>query len=339
VHHLVLLIPAFIAGGLAFSAVPTLLAQSEVEKFELVGRIVLPNGEIDTSVRPKVFLQSIRTIFFDQTVASRGWAFRFKGVEAGKYTLFVAAQDLGVSKQTLIIGKSHSDEDNRILIEVRLEPKSASSSEVSVASLTVSDEARSEYQKALECLSRQDREEAIRHLERAVEVAPQYADAWNRLGTISYKAQEYERAEHYFREAIEQDPSSYSPLVNLGAALLLQDRLQEALIVNLEATQRQPDDPLAHAQLGGTYFALGELDKAEHHLKTAKAKDEAHFSNPQLMLAKVYLQQQKYSAAIEEMEDFLRIHPDYPLADRLHQLIDIARKKLKESRGGVKPDP
>jgi tetratricopeptide (TPR) repeat protein len=307
---------------------PNTSLQKDIQLFELYGKILLPDGEIDPSVRPQVFLQSTRTIFYEQTVASRGWTFRFKGVEAGSYTLFVVAQGLGDSKRTIVVGESLADSDGRQQVEVRLSGRSAASAEVSAVLLSIPEDARSEYKEALKCLSRKDREGAIHHLEEAIKIAPHYSDAWNRLGTISYKAQEYRKAEGYFRKAIEEDPTSYPPLVNLGAALLFQDRLQDALTANREATERKPEDPLAHAQLGGTYFALGQLDQAEHHLKTAKALDEAHFSNPQLMLAKIYLQREDYSAAIGELEGFLRIHPDYPLTDRIEQLIEMARSQL-----------
>jgi tetratricopeptide (TPR) repeat protein len=322
------LIALLIAVSFYFPAIKGAILQTEVPRFELNGRILLPDGEIAPSIRPQVFLQSTRTIFYDQTVASRGWTFRFRGLEAGKYTLYVVAQGFGSSKQTLVVGKSQADSEGRIQIDVTLMAESADSAEVSAVLLAIPKDAKSEYQKALKSLSKQDRQGAIRHLERAVEIAPHYSDAWNRLGTISFKAQEYKQAEQYFREAIEQDPSSYPPLVNLGAALLLQNRLEDALSVNREAIERQPDDPLAHSQLGGTYFALGQLDKSEFHFKTAKSKDEAHFSNPQLMLAKIYLQRKEYSAAIEELEGFLRIHPDYHLSDRLKQLISKAREEL-----------
>jgi tetratricopeptide (TPR) repeat protein len=323
------LLPRAVLLLLALIPATSFLAGARPQAFELTGRIELPDGRIETRVRPRVFLQAIKTIFYDRTEADRDWTFRFSNVEAGKYTVFAIAPGLGSLKKTLVIGESQADGRGRIEITLTLLASSADSAEVSTVTLGIPKEATREYRKALDSLGKQDREAAIRHLEKAVRLAPQFADAWNRLGTISYKAQEYPNAERYFREAMEQDPTSYAPLVNLGAALLSQGKLHDALTVNLEAVERQSDDPLAHAQLGGTYFALGELDQAERHLKTAKMKDEKHFSNPQLMLARIYVQQENYSAVIEELEEFLRLHPDYPESEKLQQVIEVTREKMK----------
>jgi Tetratricopeptide repeat len=46
----------------------------------------------------------------------------------------------------------------------------------------------------------------------------------------------------------------------------------------------------------------------------AKQLDPAHFSHPQLMLSEIHLQRNEQAAAIEELEDFLRRHPDAPEA-------------------------
>jgi len=313
--------------------------EAEKQSFELQGEILLPNGEIDTDVRPRIFLQSITTIFYEQTVAARDWTFRFRAVEAGNYTLFVFAQGLGTFKKTVVVGASQADSKGRIRLSATLVPSSGSSAEVSAVALAIPKEASREYQEALECLGRQDREGAVHHLQKAVELAPHFADAWNRLGTISFKSGEYPEAERHFRKAIEEDPSSYPPLVNLGAALLSQNRLDDALKVNREAVKRQPEDPLAHAQLGGTYFALGELDLAKQHLKTAKGLDQAHFSSPQLLLAKIYAQLEQHALVIEELEEFLRIHPDHAYSAELKEVIERARRELKNSGGGASPEP
>ena len=56
---------------------------------------------------------------------------------------------------------------------------------------------------------------ALASLQRAVEIAPEFAAAWNNMGTIAYQSRNYLRAEECFREALSADPSAYEPLVNL----------------------------------------------------------------------------------------------------------------------------
>ena len=88
---------------------------------------------------------------------------------------------------------------------------------VSAKQLAIPEKAVTEYQEAQKELARRDVEAAVKHLERAVEIAPQFATAWNNLGTIAYQTRKYARAEECFREALAQAPETYEALVNLGA--------------------------------------------------------------------------------------------------------------------------
>jgi len=102
--------------------------------------------------------------------------------------------------------------------------------------------------------------------------------------------------------------------VNLGGVLLNLGKPDEALRLNLYAVLRQPRDALSNSQLGMSYFLTRKPDLAEKYLTVAKQLDPAHFSHPQLMLSEIHLQRDERAAAIEELEDFLRRHPDAPEA-------------------------
>lgn len=90
-----------------------------------------------------------------------------------------------------------------------------------------------------------------------------------------------------------------------------------------------PGDALAHSQLGMSYFYLGKLDDAETHLKRAKTLDAGHFSNPQLYLAEIYVNRGQTAAAIAEIEEFLRLHPDAENASQLRRTLESLRAQVK----------
>ena len=50
--------------------------------------------------------------------------------------------------------------------------------------------------------------------------------------------------------------------------------------------------------------------------------DPAHFSNPQLPLARIYLRRSEQEAALRELEDFLEHHPDSPTAPQVRAMIE-----------------
>jgi tetratricopeptide (TPR) repeat protein len=182
--------------------------------------------------------------------------------------------------------------------------------QVSAKSLSIPDKARREYDEAQKCLARRDTACAVDRLDRAVDIAPRFAAAWNNLGTIAYQTQRFADAERNFRKALEADAESYEALVNLGGVLINLRNFDEAWKHNVYAVLRRPNDALAQSQLGMTYMALGRLDLAEKHLLEAIRLDPGHFSHPQLRLAEVYLRRGDRAAAEKQVEAFRTLHPD-----------------------------
>ena len=117
--------------------------------------------------------------------------------------------------------------------------------------------------------------------------------------------------------------------MNLGGVLLKKAREEassaEALPFNQRAVQDRPEDALANAQLGMTYFKLDQFDQAEQYLLAAKRLDPAHFTQPQIFLADIYTRRGNRRAAIKELEDVLAIRPDGPLSDSIrHNLAQLS---------------
>ena len=177
-------------------------------------------------------------------------------------------------------------------------------------------------------LRQRDIEGAIASLNRAVEIAPPLGGLES-PGDHLYQTQRYADAERYFRKQLEVDANAYEPIVNLGGALVTMGRYEEAWNYNLHAVLYRPNDALAQAQMGMTYFGMGKLELAEQYLLEARKLDAGHFSHPQLMLAEIYLRWKRPGAAADQLEDFLRYHPDWPKAEELRRGIS----ELRGSRG------
>ena len=172
-------------------------------------------------------------------------------------------------------------------------------------------------------------DDAVGELRKAVQVSPQFVEAWNLLGTISYQRGEYEQAERDFRSALEYDDDAFEPTVNLGGTLLSMGRHEDALPYNQYAVLARPQSALANSQIGMNHFFLGDAPQALGYLEKAKRLDPSHFSHPQLILARLHTQQGRAPEAIEELEDFLLRHPDSPKADQVQQSIENLRDRLR----------
>ncbi|MDZ4796753.1 MAG: tetratricopeptide repeat protein [Bryobacteraceae bacterium] len=276
-------------------------------QFELQGRLEPP-------VRASVSLHAASSPFSVSALAGPDGTFRFRGLDPGSYTIAVFVPGSGEMRQTFDIGPAGADKRGRVrrtfTLSAELMNREAAH-QVSARALAIPERAKREYEEAQRCLAKRDIAGAIERLDRAVEIAPSYAAAWNNLGTIAYQTQRFPDAERNFRRALEADPDSYEPLVNLGGVLINNSNLEEAWKYNVYAVLRRPGDALAQAQLGMTYLGLNKLDLAEKHLLEAVRLDPGHFSHPQLQLAQLYLRKGDRANAAKQVEAFRVLHPDW----------------------------
>jgi tetratricopeptide (TPR) repeat protein len=292
-----------------------------------------------------VVVQSTGSAFRKETYTNLEGKFRFKKLPPGHYTVHVLHRRWGEVRQSIAVTPSFADAKGRVETRVIFRRSAAEHIRqlrerhmVSVDQLSVAKEARKQYQQATKRLEQNDTESAVNHLEKAVEISPQFAAAWNQLGTIAYHAGEYSKAEGYFREALAIENESFPPTVNLGAVLLALSRFEEALPFNESAVRIRPEDSLANSQLGINYFRLDKNEQAISHLTKARRNDPAHASVPQLTLAQIYAQQGQLKKAIRELEDLKSRHPDSQVAEIAEQaLAKIRHAASEQAHSGVAP--
>jgi tetratricopeptide (TPR) repeat protein len=312
---------AFLLAALA--AAPVFAAEP---LYDLAGRFV-PGG------RAAITLFGAASPFEAATLSDPSGRFHFHKLRAGAYIVAVYQPKRGEARQTAEVGPGTADSHGRVSLvlnfketDFELIDSALRRHTVSTSQLAIPPKALHEYAEAQKDLGKHDAESAEKHLEESVKLAPQFASAWNNLGTIAYLTARYPRAEQCFREAMTQDPTAFEPLVNLGGVLLNLNKLDEALLYNERAVLARPSEPLANSQLGMTYFAAGDFDLAVKYLETARRLDPAHFSHPQLTLAEIHLRRGDNAAAAAVLEDFLAHHPDYPTAARIRETIAKLRR-------------
>lgn len=318
----------------AISLLAGLAPCQEREVFEVAGKLLRSDGRPFPRASPVLFLDSATSPLALRTYADRSGAFRFKEVPAGTYTLIAHIPLEGEFRKTVEVGPSFADSRKRINLEVRADRLDSQESGhvVSATDLAIPADAKREYLKAMSLLERKDVEGAVASLQKAVQIAPNFVECWNHLGTIAYTTRKYAEAEKYFRIALEHDAGAYSPTVNLGGTLLSSGRFEESLDLNRQAVRMMPDDALAQSQLGMSYYFLGRYDEAESNLKQAKALDPAHFTLPQLLLAAIFERKGNLPGAVEELEDFLRRHPDSDRAPSVRSEVESLRARLKKAK-------
>jgi tetratricopeptide (TPR) repeat protein len=289
-------------------------------------------GRLEPGAKAAITIHGSTRPYSDSAITLEDGRFEFRNLIAGTYTLSVFVPNRGEIRRTVEVGPGTAGQRGVVEVAVALEESAfirdpaVKAHMVSARELAIPNKAKSLYNDAQKRLNKRDAAGAQAKLEEAVKVAPQFAVAWNTLGTIYYQTRQYEKAEKAFRASLEADMNAYEPMVNLGGVLLNLNRPDEALAFNLNSVVTRPGDALANSQLGMNYLALGYVDLARKYLREAKRIDPAHFSHPQLLLAEIHLRAGEKLAAADELEDFVNRHPDDPNAAAYREAV----KKLRQ---------
>jgi tetratricopeptide (TPR) repeat protein len=306
---------------LTIVAVMTFASRAE-HSYEISGQ-VQPAGAFSITVFGST------SPFNASTLSDHSGHFSFKNLAEGTYTISIFNPEHGEVRRTVEVGPGTADQKRRVSVLLEFQPADFAFASamrrdaVSANELAIPKRAVHEYKDAGKALTRRNVAVAVKKLEQAVRVAPQFSAAWNQLGTISYQTRNLARAEQCFRHALESDPKGFEPLVNLGGVMVMLGRTKEALDYNQQAVRIRPNDALANSQLGLAYFQARDDEKALKYLEIARRIDPAHFSHPQIGMAEIHVRMGDRKAAAMDLEDFLKHHPDWPEAG-------VIRKEISE---------
>ena len=95
-------------------------------------------------------------------------------------------------------------------------------------------------------------------------------DAHLLLGIISRENGDYAAAEREYAEAERLDPRNGQVMLEIGKLLVARGELEQARIRFEKAVEYMPDAAAVHYQLGLVYRRLGQVEKAQRHLKLSR---------------------------------------------------------------------
>jgi Tfp pilus assembly protein PilF len=301
---------------------------ASVTTLELQGKIT--DAGSPRSLRVNLF--AVEAPYAESAEVNRAGEFRFRSLAPGNYTVAVVRNGLGEVRRTVVVSAAVADPSGVVHATIPYTSSEAAANPaggvVSVHQLSIPGNAAAKYADAQKRLAAHDPQGAVRLLDEAVAIAPEFSSAWNALGVIAFQTGDDDRAETLFHKALAADPDAFEPMVNLGGVLLKKNSAVDALPFNRRAVQDRPGDALANAQLGMNYFKLDQFDQAEQYLLAAKRLDPAQFYQPQIFLAEIYIRRGNRSAAIKELEDVLALRPDGPLSDSIrHNLVQLSASR------------
>lgn len=178
-----------------------------------------------------------------------------------------------------------------------------------------------EFDKGVEADKKHKPDEAIRHYEKSILLAPDFYPAHNNLGSAYLSKSDFKSAQAQFEAALKLNQSDVEACLNLANVLLMTRNYDDAMKNVEEGLRRNPNSAFGQFLLGSIYERMRKLPEAEHALREALRLDPG-MSRVRLELVNVYLLQQKKPEASAELKAFLKDSPNDPLAAKAKEVFD-----------------
>lgn len=175
------------------------------------------------------------------------------------------------------------------------------------------------------CFSLQkEHETAIKFLQRAVQVEPDFAYAHTLLGHEYVMTEEMDKAMTCFRNAIRMDPRHYNAWYGVGMIYYKQEKFQLAEVHYRKALSIHPRSSVLMCHIGVVLHALKKMEASLLTLNKAIAMDPR---NPlcKFHRASVYFSLDRHPEALHDLEELKEIVPKESL---VYFLIGKVHKKL-----------
>jgi tetratricopeptide (TPR) repeat protein len=303
--------------------------RNRVDDYSIRGKVVIPNQhDFDQRIEVKLeksALQVIQTAYTDSS-----GNFDFRSLAPGAYYISINLEGFEPVHQLVEIFNTFGNSSvtiflNKPAIVIRDRPTGLDAADPDIVDIAQMKEnfpkkAVQDYEKALDEKQKGRLESAVKLLESAILLAPNFFHAHNNLGIIYQSLKRYTDAEREYNRSRQLNVKNERPLVNLGSLYIEESNLQkadheasgklldQALDALEEAVKLNPRSAMAYFLLGQANYRSDFLEEAETAFKKAHDLDP-RLSAARLMLANVYVKLQKWDDVLENLDAYLKENP------------------------------
>ncbi|MGM0598387.1 MAG: tetratricopeptide repeat protein [Candidatus Rifleibacteriota bacterium] len=160
-------------------------------------------------------------------------------------------------------------------------------------------------------------DQAIEAAEKAVEIDPDFSQAFNKLGDYYLKQGQLQKAAEAYRKAIVISPESENSHFDLGRTLAMLAQYDEALDSLNKAVELKPDHAETYAYIGQVYFEKQDYENAVTNLQIAIQKDSENIMASYLLgivsakIGKESQARQLFKAVVDRYSQLINMKPKF----------------------------
>jgi tetratricopeptide (TPR) repeat protein len=234
----------------------------------------------------------------------------------------VKAALTGFDSSSVTIAQRNLTDDPNVGTITLKPAENAPSSAMSATTAAAPKDAAKAYEKARSEWAENKPDKAQKDLQKAVQIDPQFAEAWYQLGKIQ-EAQKSPDAVGSFQKAVAADPKFTPPYEHLVSAQAQGEKWQDVLdSTNKELQSNPAGSPRLFYYNAVANMKLGKTDAAEDSVKKAIAADPQHTEpNAEQLLAVILANKQDLPGALEHLRIAAKYLPPGPNADLVKKQI------------------
>ncbi len=171
-----------------------------------------------------------------------------------------------------------------------------------------------------------EREQAIRKLNLALELDPKFSLAYSLKGDILQGMEKYEDSANAYEQATIHDPWSFKDFFNLGNVCRVIKQWTRAAKAYVSACKLDPQHYPAHLSAAQCYYELKAYDNSLAYAEKAKVLDPNR-ADPELLLGDLFEVQKDHTQAINAYRRALELEGNNPAV-----MVSLARAYLRSGR-------
>jgi tetratricopeptide (TPR) repeat protein len=256
--------------------------------------------------------------------------FEFTRVAAGTYQI-VATSGLQQASERV----DASSFSNLVSIRMQGSGKPADGVEgdsISIAQYRVPAKAREAYRKAHGALEKGKLDDASKHLAKALEICPNYAEALTLRGILELNRQDSQAAVADLDKAIKADANYAMAYMVMGSALNMQSKFDEAIRALQRGESLAPNYWQAHFEMGKSYIGKADYPAALRQLERAESLAPEEYPLIYLLRAHALLSMKQFPEAMTALQAYLQKDPKGANVEQAQKMMEQAQAFMAQKK-------
>jgi tetratricopeptide (TPR) repeat protein len=240
------------------------------------------------------------------------------------------AVSAGATSSTIQLSGHRAFDDPNVGTLVLRRLTKVGGSTVSMTSLQAPSNAKKAYDHGRKALEKQNVEEAKSEFTKAVELYPNYAEAWAELSDLCLKARDFDNARTSSQKAIAADPRFVRPYFTLIVLAAGKEDWGSAADYSDKLVALDPYNyPAGYYYNALAYYKMHNLDKADASVRAARKLDpNSRLPKVSLLMATIMMDRNDFAGAVHEYQAFLDHAPEGAEAQYARNALTMAQNKL-----------